>query len=267
MIQEASSMFQPRWDLLHVTELLHRVGNDYTRTVSFTSLLASKASTEEARSALNEVANHLLTTAKTHKILRPPSADELVDFTDGVARLCRAMAEACELRHQRIKLFLTFDRPIVLSSWRCWQANLIIAELINNACRHAFGLRSGLIAIKISESDGRVVCVVGDDGRGTKAPPPGLGTQLVDALAAELNGFVLRRFTQAGSTVTLSFVKDNAGVSARPMHPHRAGSFRMKSASRGRTTTNGQGAAHPRPVAAKRHQTIRDSVISASAEP
>jgi two-component sensor histidine kinase len=266
MIHETSSNFQPPWGLLHIAELLHRVGNDYTRTVSFASLMASKASTEEARSALNQVANHLQIMAMTHKILRPPSVDEPVDFTDAVARLCRAIGEASQLRHREINLLLTFDRPILLSSWRCWHANLIIAEVINNACRHAFGSRSGRIAIKISESHGRVICVVGDDGRGTKMPPPSLGTQLVDALAAELNGLVLRRFTQSGSTVTLSFLKDDPGVSTRPMHARLAGSFRMKSESRDRTRMKGQGAIHPRPVAAKHHRSISDWLNPARTE-
>lgn len=267
MIHEASSTFQPRPELLHVAELLHRVGNDYTRAVSFASLMASKASTDEARWALSEVANQLHIAAETHKILRPPSVDELVDFTDAVARLCRAVADDGELRHRKINLFLTFDRPIALSSWRCWHANLIIAELINNACRHAFDARPGRIAIIISESDGRVVCNVRDDGRGPKAPTLGLGTQLVDALAAELDGFVERRFTQSGSTVTLSFIKDNAGVSSGLTHPHLTSGFRMQSASRGGTRRDAQGPGHPPSVGGKRRQTIRDSLNPASAEP
>lgn len=142
MIHEASNIYQSRWELFHVAEVLHRVANDYTRAVSFASLMASKASTGKARSALNEVADRLRIIAKTHKILRPPSVDELVDFTDAVARLCQAMVEASDLRHRKINLLLTFDRPIVLSSWRCWHANLIVSELINNACRHAFELKA-----------------------------------------------------------------------------------------------------------------------------
>jgi two-component sensor histidine kinase len=64
MIHETFSMFQSRWELLHVVELLHRVGNDYTRTASLASLMASKASTDEARSALGELANQLYITAE-----------------------------------------------------------------------------------------------------------------------------------------------------------------------------------------------------------
>jgi len=267
MIHEASNIFRRPWELLHIAELLHRVGNDYTRTVSLASLMASKASTDEARLALNKVADHLQIIAKTNKVLRPPSGDELVDFTDAVARLCRVMAEACEVRDQRIKLFLTFDRPIVLGSWRSWQANLIIAELINNACRHAFGSRSGRIAVRISESDGRVVCDVGDDGCGPKAPSVGLGTQLIDALVGELDGFVERRFTQFGSTVTVSFSTDTASASNCLMHPHLHDGFRMKPVSHGGKRTDGQDAVHFHPAAVKRRQTIRDSLNSAIAQP
>jgi len=108
---------------------------------------------------------------------------------------------------------------------------------------------------------------VSDDGRGAKAPPPGLGTQLVDALATELDGFVGRRFTQSGPTVTLSFFKDNAGVSTYLMHPHLADGFRVKSASRGRTRTDPQGPVHPHPAAVTRRKKIRNSLNPASAKP
>jgi two-component sensor histidine kinase len=267
MIHEASNIYQSRWELLHVAEVLHRVANDYTRAVSLASLMASKASTDEARTALNEVANHLQIIAMTHKVLRPPSVDELVDFTEAVARLCRAMAEASDLRRREINLLLKFDRSILLSSWRCWHANLIIAELINNACRDAFGSKPGRITIMISESDGRVVCVVGDNGCGPKAPSVGLGTQLIGALVGELDGFVERRFTRFASTVTVSFSKDNAIASTRLVHPHLPGGFRMKPISRRGKRTDVQDAVHFHPVAAKHRQTIRDSLNRASAEP
>jgi hypothetical protein len=119
----------------------------------------------------------------------------------------------------------------------------------------------------ISESDGRVVCDVSDDGRGPKAQRPGLGTQLVDALADELDGFVERRFTQFGSTVTVSFSTETASASNRLMHPHLHDGFRMKPVSRGGKRADGQDAVHFHPVAVKRRQTIRDSLNSASAEP
>jgi hypothetical protein len=42
-----------------VAELLHRVGNDYTRVITFASLWAANASSNEARSALASHRNTL----------------------------------------------------------------------------------------------------------------------------------------------------------------------------------------------------------------
>ena len=57
----------------------------------------------------------------------------------------------------------------------------------------------------IGQSGGRVLCNVSNDGAVDKTWMPGLGTQLVDALAAELDGFVNRRFGESGATAVLSF--------------------------------------------------------------
>jgi hypothetical protein len=46
---------------------------------------------------------------------------------------------------------------------------------------------------------------VSNDGAVDKTWIPGLGTQLVDALAVGLDGFVKRRFGESGATAVLSF--------------------------------------------------------------
>jgi two-component sensor histidine kinase len=191
--------------MLQVAELLHRVGNDYTRIITFASLLAANASSNEAKSALNEVENYLHAAAEMYRVLRPPSTGGSADLTDTIARLCQAQSDVSELRHRRIDLLLAYDDPIELDAWRCWHASLIVAELINNACRHALGSRSGLISVGIAESDRRVLCSVSNDGAVDKTWMPGLGTQLIDALAVGLDGFVERRFDESGATAVLSF--------------------------------------------------------------
>jgi two-component sensor histidine kinase len=59
MIHDPISALQSRAEMLQVAELLHRIGNDYTRAIGFASLQAANTSSNEARSALNEVENHL----------------------------------------------------------------------------------------------------------------------------------------------------------------------------------------------------------------
>jgi two-component sensor histidine kinase len=205
MIHDPISALRSRAEMLQVAELLHRIGNDYTRAILFASLRAANASSNEARSALNEVVNHLEATAEMHRVLRPPSVAGPADFTDTITRLCRTQSDVSEILRRRIDLLLAYDDPIELDAWRCWHASLIVAELINNACRHALGSRFGRISVGIAESGGRVLCSVSNDGAVDKTCMPGLGTQLVDALAVGLDGFVERRFGESGATAVLSF--------------------------------------------------------------
>ena len=102
MIHDPISALRSRAEMLQVAELLHRIGNDYTRAIGFASLRAANASSNEARSALNEVENHLHAAAEMYRVLRPPSVAGSADLTDTIARLCRAQTDVCEFRRRRI---------------------------------------------------------------------------------------------------------------------------------------------------------------------
>ena len=205
MIHDPVSARQSRAEMLQVAELLHRIGNDYTRAIAFASLRVASASSDDARSALNEVVTHLQAATQIYRVLRPPSVAGSANLIHAIAGLCRAQSDVCEFGRRRIDLILAYDDPIELDAWRCWHASLIVAELINNACRHALGTTSGRISVGIAELGGRVLCSVSNDGAVDKTWMPGLGTQLVDALAVGLDGSVNRRFGKSGATAVLSF--------------------------------------------------------------
>ena len=68
-------------------------------------------------------------------------------------------------------------------------------------------------AAKIARSAGLVQCLVSDDGHASVGAPPGTGTLLVNSLADELGGFVVRRASHDGTCVVLSFPElGGAGV-------------------------------------------------------
>jgi two-component sensor histidine kinase len=205
MIHDPINALRSRAEMLQVAELLHRIGNDYTRAISFASLQAATSSSNEAKAALNEVVNHLQATVEMYRVLRPPSIAGSADLTHTIARLCRAQSDVSEFRRRGIDLLLTYDNPVEVDAWRCWHASLVVAELINNACRHALVSRSGLISVGIVESDGRILCSVSNDGAVDRNWMPGLGTQLIDTLAVGLDGFVERRFGESTATAVLSF--------------------------------------------------------------
>jgi two-component sensor histidine kinase len=195
--------------ILHVAELTHRIGNEYMRAISFASLMATKTCSQEAKSVLGEMIKHLHAVAQTHGVLTPPLVEGVADLGETLARLCRALARSTEIECRGVTLFYSFEEPIRIDAGRCWRAALIISELINNACRHAFGYGSGAISVAVVVKSDDIVCTVSDDGSSGPAVEAGLGTQLTDALAAEISGVVKRSFGECGTTITLSFPKES----------------------------------------------------------
>lgn len=191
--------------LLYVTELLHRVQNDYTRAISLASTMEMRSS--EAKDALRQIVDHLLASAKAYHLLWPRPPGELVDFAAEVSGLCRAMASSI-LDQNGISLNLSVPAPILLDGFRCWRANLILSELITNAARHAFNARGGHISVTVAASRGQVTCRVSDDGSASGTPKSGHGTHLIDALTTDLEGNIERRYTATGAIILLSFPMD-----------------------------------------------------------
>ena len=187
--------------LLYVAELLHRVSNEYAGAISFASVMASRASSPEARSALKTVIEHLVQLASAHRVL---FADGTADLGDYLTRLCQAKV-AAELERRGTTLRLAVVSSVALDHARCWRVGLIVSELITNAARHGLPSGRGEIFVSVAANAAQVVCRVSDNGAATAAFRPGLGTRLVDALAAELDGHVERRFGGDGATITLMF--------------------------------------------------------------
>jgi two-component sensor histidine kinase len=207
MIGSSQSSLEPMdRSLLYVTELLHRVQNEYTKAISFASMMATRSPNPEAKAALSKVIDHLHILAKGNRALRPPLPGPLVDFTAELTQLCRSLASG-GLDQCGIALHLAVSGSVLLDGVRCWRANLILSELITNASRHAFCRSGGRISIVVTMKCGWVVCRVSDDGSSDSAPKPGLGTQIVDALTADLKGDIKREYTESGTVVTLSFPK------------------------------------------------------------
>lgn len=192
--------------LVYVTEFLHRVQNEYTKAISFASMMATRSANPEAKAVLCQVIDHLHASAKAYRALRPPVSGELVDFAAEVTTLCQIMASA-GLDQRGIALDLMVCGSVLLDGVQCWRANLILSELITNASRHAFATRGGRIRIIVTMVCGWIVCRVNDDGSSAPKPEPGLGTQIVDALTADLNGDIERTYTETGTVITLSFPK------------------------------------------------------------
>jgi two-component sensor histidine kinase len=207
--QTAATRVDPT--LLYISELLHRIANEYTGAISFASRVVARSSNDEAKAALSEVIDYLHALADAHRILSPPLTHHPTDLTERVTKLCRTMASA-GLEKRGISFHLSLSEPVFLDAERCWRVSLIIAELITNALRHAFITHGGRVSVSIEIETERIICRVSDDGPSCTTFNPGLGSQLVNAIANEIEGRVERRFSGSGTTITLSFPKESSAI-------------------------------------------------------
>jgi two-component sensor histidine kinase len=196
------SVYAADLSLLFSTGFLHRVKNEYACAISMATRLAARSSNEETRAALAEVIDQLHALASAHEILRPPLTTALTDLSANLTQLYRVMTSS-GLAQCGVDLAIT--EPILLDAKRCWRAQLIVSELITNTSRHAFVSQAGRISVAVKTASGQVICHVSDDGAPTATLKRGLGTELIDALAADLDGYVERLHKTPGTTVTLCF--------------------------------------------------------------
>ena len=192
---------------LYVAEFLHRVHNEYTCAISLATGLAARSSHKETKTALAQIINCLHALAASHQILRPPSTAASADLSANLIQLCHAMTSS-GLAERDIELHLAIAEPVMLDAKRCWRAELIISELITNASRHAFTSQAGRISVAVETAAGQIICRVSDDGSPTATLKRGLGSELIDAIAADLDGYVERIHKASGTTITLFFPQD-----------------------------------------------------------
>jgi two-component sensor histidine kinase len=108
------------------------------------------------------------------------------------------------LAQRGVELNLASTEPVLLDAKRSWRAELIVSQLITNASRHGFVSQAGRISVAVKTSTGQVICRVSDDGSPAATLKRGLGPELIEALAADLDGCVERLHKASGTTVTLS---------------------------------------------------------------
>jgi two-component sensor histidine kinase len=189
-------------DLIFVQEMTHRINNQLTSAISFVSQTAARSCNCDVKVALAGVIEHLLDCARVYGALQMPTVNRSIDASQYVRDLCGAISRAT-LQHKGIDLVLA-AQPLQLSSLRCWMLGMIIAELITNACRHAFADNGGTIKVELERRGCRVECRVADDGSAKENIQPGQGLTIIQHLATGLNGEISQRFGESGSIAIVS---------------------------------------------------------------
>jgi two-component sensor histidine kinase len=192
-------------DVVLMSEMTHRVINEYSHAIANIRLATADLASPEARQVLSEIAVTLRNFANAHRALRLPRAGGAIDLGDYVARLCAATM-AAGLTERGVRLQLSCD-TVHLSSERCWRVALILSELITNSVRHGLRGGPGQVTVEIEDNGDTVSCRVTDDRIAPPKIQPARSISVVAGLATDLNGQVAWRFGPCGATATLSFPK------------------------------------------------------------
>jgi two-component sensor histidine kinase len=189
-----------------IKEVHHRVKNDLQTVAALLRMQARRMQTEEARTALGEAVNRILSIAVIHEFLSAQDS-RIINIRDIAGRILHQMQSGVLDPNREIKLRLTGPN-IYLTARQATSCALVINELLQNALEHGYDLRArgGTIALSFQDLGDRVELRVHDDGRGL---PDNFDLNTVDSLGLR----IVRMLVTDDLKGTIEMVTDN-GVAA-----------------------------------------------------
>lgn len=190
--------------LLH--ELNHRLKNSLQSLLSYLSLRARQSRTSNVKHALHDIRKQVIAIAVLHDEISCSATLETTSLLRKIVMHLGSLAAAGG------RINLSVDGPGVEIGPRLASPfAMIAAELIWNACKHAFPKRRrGSIVVTASGDQRRLVLSVRDDGVGMAAPVAsggGTGLAMVKKIAAQHRGRVkVETVAGVGTCVSVAFV-------------------------------------------------------------
>lgn len=201
-------------------ELQHRVANSLQIIASVLMQSAKKVQSEEARGHLHDAHNRVMSVAAIQKQLAVSAIDR-VSLRPYLSQLCESIGASMIHDHDQIALEVTSDDSRVNADVSV-SLGLVVTELVINALKHAFpDGRHGKITVDYGSEGADWTLSVADNGVGMPAQPdaakPGLGTNIVQALAKQLDARISVLDGTPGTAVLLEHAQQpSAGVSTLP---------------------------------------------------
>jgi len=190
-------------------EIYHRVANSLQIIASIISMKARKVTSDEARRHLEETRDRVISVAAVQKYLHASTVGGSVALIPYLSSLCKAISCSMISDDQAISIEVrgdggNADRPTAEN------LGLIVAELVINSLKHAFGgaTTGGLIVVTCDAVVPEWTLSVSDNGGGTQkhaiVAEGGLGTGIVAALAQQLNALVETTSGSEGTFVSIA---------------------------------------------------------------
>jgi chemotaxis protein methyltransferase CheR len=187
-------------------EMRHRIANSLQLIASIIFLKAGDSKSEEVRLQLEDAHDRIVSIATIQRNLDPSSEGSLVPINDYLTVLCASLTKSMIGGRKPITIKVTGSAGTLVPD-EAIALGLITTELVMNALKHAFPGGEGQIAVSY-ESDGTHWKLgVGDDGVGLRATThvhnEGLGTNIIESLANQLNATVQWDTTLRGTVVSI----------------------------------------------------------------
>ncbi|MHB1086204.1 MAG: sensor histidine kinase [Minisyncoccota bacterium] len=187
-------------------EMRHRIANSLQLIASIILLKAETVQSEESRIHLEDAHDRILSIATVQRNLDPVGDGHEVPVVEYLRTLSQSIGRSMIGGRKPITITVSGSSGSVLPD-EAIGLGLITTELVINALKHAFPSGEGNVVVSfIAEDDGWTLAVR-DDGIGMSASKQkqreGLGTNIVESLAKQLNAAVIRNSTPKGTTVSI----------------------------------------------------------------
>ena len=205
---------------LLLQELQHRVANSLQIIASVLMQSARKVQSEEARGHLRDAHNRVMSIAAVQRQLAISSVDR-VKLQPYLSQLCDSLGASMIHDPEQISIKVTSDDSSVAADVSI-SLGLVVTELVINALKHAFpDGRQGRIVVGYERTGEDWTLSITDDGVGmpsdADAAKAGLGTNIVQALAKQLQANISVVDQSPGTAVSLDHVAPPKGKGAAPI--------------------------------------------------
>ncbi len=166
-----------------IKEMHHRVKNDLQTVASLLRMQSRRMQTTEAKGALTEAVNRILSIAVIHEFLSEQDT-RIINIRDVAQRIIQQMQSGILDPSRQISLQLSGPN-IYLPARQATSCALVINELLQNALEHGYDMREsgGTISLTFEDCGDKVELNVHDDGREL---PPGFSLERLDSLGLKI---------------------------------------------------------------------------------
>lgn len=187
-------------------EMRHRIANSLQLIASVILLKSSSVGSEESRKHLEDAHERILSIATVQRNLDPTGDDSEVPVVAYLTNLCSSLAKSMIGGKKPIMLTVSGGDGVVIPD-EAIGLGLITTELVINALKHAFPSGEGDVTVNYESKTPSWELTISDNGVGmaatAKADKEGLGTNLVESLANQLNAEIRRESSSRGTTVSI----------------------------------------------------------------